>query len=203
MQPPFKPLSSTSYPDPGSKVPILSHGPTHSTLPSTSVRQACLEPLSWLTRPIRYTRPAHGCFNNLNGCRPSTAGARSLTAPRLLHESEFGTTKIQCLRQWAAGDLRGCEILPSHAGGPAFNHPDATQVTHLRLPSEEGQMLTTPIQTPRLHLSVYNRHPPYIRPWKHRRRRTFQGWGNHGASDTWRACRFPGRRWRTADSSGE
>ena len=103
------------------------------------------------------------------GTSPSTSGARRVTALRLLQESEFGAAKIQCLRQWVT------------YWRPGISPNNGTQAIHNRLPPEEGQMLTTPIQPPRFHLSVYNRHPPYIRPPKHRSRRTFRGWGNHGA----------------------
>ena len=45
MQPPFKPISMMSYPNSKSKVPNLPHGPTNSTRPTMTVRQACLRPL--------------------------------------------------------------------------------------------------------------------------------------------------------------
>jgi len=58
---------------------------------------------------------------------------------QLLQEVEPGTAKLQCLRPGASGHLRGCEVLPSHAGGPEFHHPDGPQTAHLRLPQKRDK----------------------------------------------------------------
>jgi hypothetical protein len=109
----------------------------------------------------------------------------------------------QYKRPRALGNIRGREVLPSHAGGPAFHHPDGPQTTHLCLPPEEGQVLTMPIQLARFHFAIHDRHLAYIQPGQHRHRRAFPSGGNHHASHTWRACRSPGRQWWTTDASGQ
>ena len=76
-----------------------------------------------------------------HGCRPPAARAgRLATTCLLLQEAQPGTTEIQCLRPGAPGNLRGSEVLPAHAGGPSFHHPDGPQASHLRLPPEDGQI---------------------------------------------------------------
>ena len=144
--PPSKPLFTTSFLALKSRVPTLLPGMAHSSQPSMSVKRACLKLLSWLIHIQQLHSPGHGRFNHRHGCHPPTAGARRLAAPRLLlQEAEPGTAKVQCLQQGAPGDLWGREVLLSHAGGLAFHHPDGPQTAHLRLPPEEGQVLTMPV----------------------------------------------------------
>ena len=128
--------------------PTRSHAPSPSSrrpFPSChlerrtrrNLQRVQREPV-WSCSPVpstsnRSTRLGHERFNHRHACRPPTACARRLAAPRLLlQETEPGTAKIQCLRQGALGNLRGGEVLPSHAGGPAFHHPDGPQNAKLR-----------------------------------------------------------------------
>ena len=73
MQPPFMPLSTTSYPDPKSNVPTLSHGPTNSTMPSKSVRQASLPIQTHLLHLLwsRTFQPPPWAPSSNSGCKTS------------------------------------------------------------------------------------------------------------------------------------
>ena len=139
-QPPFKHLSITSFPAPKSRDHTLLPGPTLSLQPSTSVKRGCLGPCPGPFSSNRSTRPGHGRLNHRHRCRPATATARRLAASRfLLQEVERSPTKIQCVRRGAPGNLRGRAVLLSHAGGPAFHHPDGPQTVTFAFPQKRDK----------------------------------------------------------------
>jgi len=124
------------------------------------------------SRSNRSIYPRQAGFNYGRGRRPPIAGARRLVAPCLLLEAEPGTAKIQCLRH---------ELLAIYEAMGYFRHTlealhftilTDQKTTHLRHPTEKGQLLTTPVKPPRFHLGVHG-HPQYIRPGQHRHRRAF------------------------------
>ena len=47
-------------------------------------------------------------------------------------------------------------------GSAPLHHLHRPQTSHLRLPAEKGQMLTTTIQPPRFHSTIHNRHPAHL-----------------------------------------
>jgi hypothetical protein len=58
--------------------------------------------------------------------------------------------------------LRGREEFPTHAGSAPLHHIHRSQAHHVRLPADEGQMLTAAIQPPRFCVPVHNRHKTHL-----------------------------------------
>lgn len=200
---PFKPLFMTSFAVPELKTPIPSPGPQHSSQLSTSVKQDWLELLFWHTQIQRLHSPWSRMLQlppwvlSSNNERKAP-GSPSPSFPgnsarRNKNRAPTTGSSWRSMRPWdtSATCLR-LVILPFWR-----------TISHLGLPTKEGQVFAKAVQPTGLYLPVYDGHSSHIWPGQYRCRRAFPHRSNHRARNSWRACRSPGWRWRTPNTTGE